>query len=50
MKKYFLSAITLFFVAYSQAHVIQLDNDLPEAVVSDKGELVLKNQEITEQI
>ncbi|MFZ7266343.1 YtfJ family protein [Avibacterium avium] len=45
----FLGAILLSTAVVSHAHNIQLNADLPNVNVSQKGELVLKNQDISYQ-
>lgn len=43
----FLSLVALLGTAYAQAHNIQLNAPLPAVSVADKGELIVKNQEIS---
>lgn len=52
MKKIFLlvSVTALLFSVHSQAHNIQINSNLPDVSVADRGELILKNEEINERI
>ncbi|MCW9709304.1 YtfJ family protein [Avibacterium sp. 21-586] len=44
-----LASILLFTSTVSYAHNIQLNTDLPNVIVSQKGELIIKNQDISYQ-